>query len=168
MTAPDRFDPAALPRRVNGQGYVYVLQFSNGTVKAGSTANAHDRMAKHKAHAAAFGFTITSCWVSPAHASYLVSEAELLRLARAMSTEVLQLEYFIGVSADDLIAKFEAWEHAPRPGAAPQPVIATACTWTPADIPRDSSGFLDLRTDAQERAALANLEHLVGCRRCAA
>lgn len=77
--------PGVLPevRRANGSGvdgYIYVIGFSTGTVKAGRTNNPRGRITSHLIDAEKFGATISNLWLSTRHANYRSNERELLAL----------------------------------------------------------------------------------------
>lgn len=59
-------------------GYLYVIEFQNGTIKVGRASDAMRRVAQHKATGAALGVPITRTWVSPAHENSEDTEKRLL------------------------------------------------------------------------------------------
>jgi hypothetical protein len=85
-------------------GYVYVVAFSDGTVKVGRSADATRRLKDHKATARSFGLEITSEWVSPQHRDWKENELELMRLARELGGRQNNGEYFAGVDFGELAA----------------------------------------------------------------
>lgn len=79
-------------------GHIYIVEFSNGTLKAGSARTPVERRIKaHRQNATALGLTVLRTWVSPLHMAPLKTEAELLRRLKALATGVPRREYFVGV-----------------------------------------------------------------------
>lgn len=58
--------------------YVYVIEFSSGTVKVGQTANPRARLGEHDNAAQAHGHTIQRSWVSAPHTAYKENEGALI------------------------------------------------------------------------------------------
>lgn len=59
-------------------GYVYVTEFSDGTVKVGKTMAPPRRLAEHTSAAARFGISVTRTWTSFQHRDYDQTETLLL------------------------------------------------------------------------------------------
>ena len=62
-------------------GYVYVIAFSDGTVKVGRTQKFGPRMIRHRANARNFGLSVTGSWISAPHAEWLANEDALKLIA---------------------------------------------------------------------------------------
>jgi membrane protein implicated in regulation of membrane protease activity len=67
------------PNRVHGQGYLYVLRFSTGTIKVGQTVEPARRLREHRRDAAAFGVVVTDIWISAPHCDFLKTETAVVR-----------------------------------------------------------------------------------------
>lgn len=83
-----------------GNGYIYVVGFSGGTVKVGLTNNARNRIDSHGTMGAAFGQTITFVWVSPAHQEYRDNEDVLIAFCNDHARERNRAEYFMGIKPE--------------------------------------------------------------------
>ena len=86
-------------------GYVYVMAFSNGTVKVGQTQNAGRRLSSHKSSARCFGLAVTGEWVSPLHAEWHANERALKEIAAGLGGTPVSLEYFSDIDFDVLVAR---------------------------------------------------------------
>lgn len=84
-------------------GHVYVLQFSDGTVKPGFSTSPESRLRSHRNAAACFGFCIERLWVSPDHHDAAENELALLAEARRTASAVRKAEYFTGLDFDALV-----------------------------------------------------------------
>jgi hypothetical protein len=60
------------------QGYVYVVEFSSGTIKVGKSANVGQRLRQHAKDALNHGITIVRSWQSPAHTTWSENEQALI------------------------------------------------------------------------------------------
>lgn len=80
----------------DGKGYLYVLQFSTGSIKVGQTVDLQRRLADHRRDAHAFNVAITDYWVSPAHQGYLANERLLIAFCGHVSRRA-KSEYFHGI-----------------------------------------------------------------------
>lgn len=76
-----------------GQGYIYAVGFTTGTVKVGHTEDPKQRLGTHQNEALAYGVGITGYWISPPHFNYKTNEDELIKLCRAVSRRSRR-EYF--------------------------------------------------------------------------
>jgi predicted GIY-YIG superfamily endonuclease len=81
---------------MNAPGYVYVIAFSNGTVKVGRAQDALRRVAAHKGDARKFGHAINDCWTSPLHLEWYANEDTLKKLAVKFGGTPIRAEYFTG------------------------------------------------------------------------
>lgn len=84
-------------------GYVYVIEFSNGTIKVGKASNLRRRMIQHRSYGERFGLNITRYWGSPLHRGYECTEASLIKKACELGTVQGGREYFTGASFDSLV-----------------------------------------------------------------
>lgn len=89
-------------------GYVYVIEFDNGTVKVGQSKAISSRLRMHKQNARGFGLKMTRHWVSPRHCGWLENEEVLKRIARELGGEATTPEFFTGVSFDALTERSRA------------------------------------------------------------
>lgn len=78
-----------------GEGFLYILKFSTGTVKVGQTTNPHRRLSEHFRDASAYNVAITDWWLSPAHVNYLGNEVELISFCDQVCARSKR-EYFHG------------------------------------------------------------------------
>ncbi|WP_405673128.1 hypothetical protein [Streptomyces sp. NBC_01530] len=58
--------------------YVYVIEFTSGTVKVGQTRDARKRIGQHAAAAQAHGHTVARTWVSIPHVGFAATESSLI------------------------------------------------------------------------------------------
>lgn len=107
-------DADDLPARSDAGGYIYIIEFSNGTVKVGSTTNPPERFATHRQHAEAFNIGVANHWISEEHPQYRKTEKALIALAEAMGGARARREYFHGISFRDLAAKAHAEIRVPK------------------------------------------------------
>jgi hypothetical protein len=103
-------------------GYVYVLGFSNGSVKVGRSKNGQQRLGDHKSTARKFGLTVTDEWLSPAHVEWERNEEALKAIAADLGGIVAGREYFSGIEFAAVRDKamtlpFTAPEAPPEPAA---------------------------------------------------
>lgn len=92
------------PDRATSGGHIYIIEFSDGTVKVGSTTTPASRIRAHRSDAEAFGLTIAYGWLSGNHDKYIESERRLITAAASMATSRGRLEYFRGISVPKLLA----------------------------------------------------------------
>lgn len=118
MTAAEPVDILSLPRDIEGLGYIYVLRFSTGLIKVGSTRNPYGRLSGYRKQLAPHDIHVAWCWVSAPHSDYLTTEVELIDRASAVASDSRQFEYFHGVDVDALVAGIESW----RPSLMPLPL----------------------------------------------
>lgn len=98
---------AALPGKARFGGYVYVIEFDNGTIKVGCTSNPQSRVSAHVRSAASFGIVLTRQWVSPLHEGHQETEKQLISLAEQFGSVSGGTEYFTGVDFTKLIERAE-------------------------------------------------------------
>lgn len=82
-----------LPQQKVGEGYLYVVEFSTGSVKVGQTEDPRRRLGNHRAEAAAFGVHVTNYWISPAHINFRDNETRLINYCAEVSDRTRK-EYF--------------------------------------------------------------------------
>jgi hypothetical protein len=92
-----------LPPPVGVGGYVYAVEFTDGTVKVGTTVEPGKRIAKHARDGAAFGAIATRAWVSPQHDGAYRTETDLMLIANSLSTGVRRREYFVDCPFADVV-----------------------------------------------------------------
>lgn len=102
--AGDGLTVEQLPGKAKFGGYVYLVEFDNGTVKVGSTANPKARFETFRRDAHAFGLSIVRTWLSVLHDDYQRNEEKLLGLAAERGTSRDGREYFTGTTLADLRA----------------------------------------------------------------
>lgn len=87
------------PPGIVGEGYLYVIEFTTGTVKVGQTEDPRQRLNSHFSDAAAFGVGINAYWISPSHRNFKENEALLIEACRKVSTRSRR-EYFHEIGYD--------------------------------------------------------------------
>lgn len=75
-------------------GYVYIVEFENGTTKVGRTADPRKRLAAHRHDGLKLGINIARWWVSDIHRRYADTESSLIRFARDEGSIQHANEYF--------------------------------------------------------------------------
>jgi len=70
-------------RKLDPQGYIYVIEFSLCVVKVGKTNSPRIRTKIHERDVSRYGGTITRAWLSSSHYAYGVSETQLIGTAPA-------------------------------------------------------------------------------------
>lgn len=80
--------------------YLYVIEFGNGTIKVGRSANIEHRISSHKTHGEALSVPVRRVWVSDAHEDSVYSESRLLQ---ALGTPSHGKEWFRAVMFDDAV-----------------------------------------------------------------
>lgn len=106
MTDIQLFDNGDLPGRVPRDsygGYVYVIEFTAGTVKVGRTNNPRNRITDHHDLAEVHGHGIARYWLSHHHLNYEANEVELIAFGRRNSTGIVRNEYFTGLDYSQVI-----------------------------------------------------------------
>lgn len=96
-----------LPFGVTEGGFVYVIAYSNNTIKVGKTQTPQTRIATHVCTAVKFDVTVTDVWVSAAHPNYSDTERTLIAMAGTLAGVSDPLtrrkETFAGVDFDVLV-----------------------------------------------------------------
>jgi hypothetical protein len=96
---------SGLPGKAKYGGYVYAIQFDNGTVKVGATSNPRARVSSHEAQAEGFGIAISDRWLSPLHDAIYETEKRLIALAAGLGGRVIRREFFAGIDFDALVSQ---------------------------------------------------------------
>lgn len=113
MTAPTEKELAlAFPKMSHG-GYIYIILFESGILKAGRTQKPAQRISNHASNAAAFSTSISQVWVSCPHDNFASNEAELMASVAAMATKQNNREFFEGIDFSDAVALAEQLVFAP-------------------------------------------------------
>lgn len=85
-------------------GFIYVVEFSDGTVKPGQSTAVATRLQTHAYDGKKFGLEIARWWVSPRHPSFKMSERSLLALVASSSTPRAS-EYFPDADFDTVVTQ---------------------------------------------------------------
>lgn len=94
-------------------GHVYVIEFSDGTIKVGRAGNWMRRLATHVGDAQKFGVSVIRTFCSIRHRDYASTERKLIAEARNTSTSQVRSEYFGGADFDSLADFIESLPLAP-------------------------------------------------------
>ncbi|MGX6604861.1 hypothetical protein ACWKSP_22435, partial [Micromonosporaceae bacterium Da 78-11] len=92
-----------LRRQPVGEGYLYVMEFSTGTVKVGQTEDPKVRLATHRREADAFGVYVVNYWISPSHMNFRDNEIRLINQCAKVSHRSRK-EYFHAVGYEQAVA----------------------------------------------------------------
>lgn len=84
-------------------GYVYVVEFSDGTVKVGKARSLRSRLGNHRHDAEKFALSISRWWGSPLHRGYGDSEKQLITHASTVGGIQGGREYFSGVDFSGVV-----------------------------------------------------------------
>lgn len=100
-----------LPGGLGGEtGFVYLLEFSTGVTKVGSTVDPAVRVGQHLSASRGFGADLVTGWLSEPHPHYLAVEQGVLNRARmAGAVPVFGREWLRGVDFDSPVACAEAF-----------------------------------------------------------
>ena len=83
---------------LGARGYLYLLQFSNGVIKAGKTTDVLARQAEHEKEAARYDISVVNRWSSSLHDDVAILERRLVTvLGRIGQNTKAGKEYFSGV-----------------------------------------------------------------------
>jgi hypothetical protein len=83
---------------------IYLVLFSNGTLKVGRGERGRRRITEHRYEAARYGVSVVRYWVSDRCVDYHQIEATLLQIAGRLGEITYGREYFRYVDFDDLLA----------------------------------------------------------------
>ena len=96
-------DPIALPpRAAPGNGYIYVIEFSNDIIKIGQAVDLGDRLGDHVSDASAFDLTAERVWCSDERRFYDMAERMLIAETAKIATGRRRKEYFTGVTFEQV------------------------------------------------------------------
>lgn len=85
-------------------GYVYVIEFDNGTVKVGQTKHPDKRLSQHRTASSKFGIGIAKYFVSEIHRGHEDTERALIKHAQKLAgSESVPGEYFTGIHFSDCV-----------------------------------------------------------------
>lgn len=93
-----------VPDKARFGGYIYVVEFNNGSLKVGRTANPRARLAHHRDHAKSFGIVCLKGWISPLHEEQVSNERDLISLMNRRGGRARRREFFAGVQFKDAVA----------------------------------------------------------------
>lgn len=99
--------------QVMEEGHVYVLRFSNNTVKVGRTIDPDERFEHHKTTARKDQSILTDMWVSPQHGNSNQTERKLIEFCQVRGIKHRGNEWFSNVRYDDLVKYAQELELAP-------------------------------------------------------
>ncbi len=103
--------------RTELEGYIYVIEFSSGTIKVGKAKNVSQRIGQHAKDARNHGITIVRSWQSPAHTGRDGNEQQLIAFCwEQFGHPVSGDEYFVGADFDVIVQFASAL---PFPGLRP-------------------------------------------------
>lgn len=86
----------------DASGYIYVVRFSNDTIKVGCATNLKSRLRQHETNARVMGHSVVETWASSAHVNFRANERLLLEKLRMVATNVSG-EYFRDVLFADAV-----------------------------------------------------------------
>lgn len=119
--------PEKLPHETHGVGYLYVVRFTTGVVKVGSTRNPYRRVSRYRSNLNPFGIDVVQCWLSRPHKDYARLEASLIKTAAGIGTRTRQAEYFYDVDFAKLVSRVEKVLPQVKPGPPPGPQAHLPC-----------------------------------------
>ncbi|GIM88724.1 hypothetical protein [Paractinoplanes toevensis] len=82
-----------------GEGFIYVVAFTTGTVKVGQTEDPRVRLNNHQSEALAFGVGTTNYYVSQPHWNFRENETALIKMCRAVGRRSRR-EYYHEIGYD--------------------------------------------------------------------
>jgi hypothetical protein len=144
-------------------GHIYVMAFSNGTVKVGRSGRGAKRTDEHKRAAQKFALTVVDEWMSPAHAEWHANEDELKKIALRLGGVQAGKEYFTGIAFADVVAGARKLtftlpaqvQPKPLPAPAKRPDVAKVAAY-PSDV--ELARFPALVPGASSMAVLSVIE----------
>lgn len=86
---------------------IYVLEFSDGTLKVGRSNNCAHRIETHRKNAATFGIKVEQQWTSKAHVNTHDTEAALVAYCHQRAKETIRVEWFHGLEFSKVVAHAE-------------------------------------------------------------
>lgn len=97
----DREDLKLLPKRAKQGGHIYLIEFSDSTVKAGKSISPQSRMTQHYGESIRYGQRPIRIWVSPEHKNYSGNESAAMRICAEHGELSGGREYFSGTDLFD-------------------------------------------------------------------
>jgi hypothetical protein len=91
-----------------GLGYLYVLRFTNGLSKVGSTQSPKRRINEHIRDAWTFRVALADSWVSVIHPFYFWTEQNLVSWA-TKNGRATRKEYFYDIGHEPLVLTADRW-----------------------------------------------------------
>lgn len=95
------------------EGHIYVMRFSNETVKVGRTTDPDERFERHKATARKDKSILTDFWVSPQHGNSDQTERKLIKFCQRTGLKHRGNEWFSGLLYDDVVKYAQTLDLAP-------------------------------------------------------
>lgn len=92
-----------LPGKAARGGHIYLIEYQDGSVKVGYTANPRNRVASHWSDARKFGHQVARVWVSKAHANHITNEKEAIMICNEFGDQKSGKEYFSGEDLFDTV-----------------------------------------------------------------
>lgn len=97
-----------------GEESLYVVEFSDGTVKVGRSIRPSTRISEHRIAAACFGIKVLRTQAFPCSSNAVLAEAEAIRLCIKSADAVRRSEWFVGLPFDAAVAIAQAAALTPR------------------------------------------------------
>lgn len=100
-----------LPGKADQGGHIYLIEYQDGSVKVGRTANPRSRVGSHWSDARKFNHQVTRVWVSKAHANHIANEKEAIMICNEFGDQKSGKEYFSGEDLfDTVLPRLESLE----------------------------------------------------------
>lgn len=100
-----------LPGKAARGGYIYLIEYQDGSVKVGRTASPGNRVESHWNDARKFGHQVVRVWVSKAHANHIANEKEAIMICNEFGEQKSGKEYFSGEGLfDTVLPRLESLE----------------------------------------------------------
>lgn len=103
LEVSSRSDLNFLPARTNHGGHIYLIEFSDGTVKAGKSINPRSRMNQHYGESIRYDISMSRVWVSPEHKNYAENEVTAMEACAQHGEISGGREYFSGAELFDQV-----------------------------------------------------------------
>ncbi len=87
-----------------GEGHVYIVEFTSGTVKVGKTTSPEQRLAHYRQTSAIHGGSVLNHWMSPSHPGFHGNESSLIGFCRTHGERAVGKEYFRGLAFAEVLA----------------------------------------------------------------
>lgn len=142
MFRPLAYEDQVAGLRTVGEGHVYLVAFSSGSVKVGLASFPKKRLAQHIAGAACHGVEVLAAWVSGPHVEAEANERALISAARALggtprpyANNQVYPEWFTNVDLHDLKTHAETLTYT----RARATTTRQRSTTKPIPVPRDNN-----------------------------